>query len=310
MNLSRRDLMLGTSMLALGSSAGFAGKQEKKRALRVAHLTDIHILPNETARTGTAGAFRSVYELKDRPDLIINGGDTIFDAFAAKRERTREQWAVWDGVLKDFNEIPIRHCIGNHDLWGWAKSAEAPEDDPLYGKLWAQERFQMAERFESFDLGGWRFITLDSTHRKGESYEAKLDELQFEWLKAELERTPHDMPVLLTSHIPILCANGFLDGDLAKTGDWVVPGSYMHLDAKRLKELFLKHPNVKVALSGHMHQIERLDYCGVAYLCGGAVSGSWWNGPYLGSDPGYMLVDLYPDGSYAHQFVVCDYKKL
>ena len=41
-------------------------------------------------------------------------------------------------------------------------------------------------------------------------------------------------------------------------------------DVKKLKDLFLRHPYVKLALSGHMHQVDRVNYQGVNYICGGA----------------------------------------
>jgi hypothetical protein len=57
-------------------------------------------------------------------------------------------------------------------------------------------------------------------------------------------------PVCLLSHIPVLCACEFFDGDLATTGNWVVPGAWMHIDAGRLRELFLAHPNGLILVTG------------------------------------------------------------
>ena len=83
-----------------------------------------------------------------------------------------------------------------------------------------------------------------------------------------------------------------------KEGNWQIPGSWNHTDAVDLIELFYQHPNVKAALSGHMHLLDRVDYNGVAYLCNGAVSGNWWNSDtYHQTKAGYALVDLYDDGT-------------
>ena len=71
----------------------------------------------------------------------------------------------------------------------------------------------------------------------------------------------------------------------------------MHIDARRLKNLFHAHPNVKLCLSGHMHLADSVDYLGVRYACNGAVCGSWWDGNYHEFGPGYAMVDLYEDGS-------------
>ena len=60
---------------------------------------------------------------------------------------------------------------------------------------------------------------------------------------------------------------------------------------------FLQGPNVKLCLSGHTHQYESLDYLGVRYVTSGAVCGNWWRGVYMNCPPGYVMVNLYDDGS-------------
>ena len=82
----------------------------------------------------------------------------------------------------------------------------------------------------------------------------------------------------------------------------------MHTDCMKLKDLFAKHPNVKLCLSGHLHLLDRVDYNGVTYLCNGAVSGSWWNGRHKDCDEGYAVVDLYDDGSFEQEYVKYGWK--
>ena len=137
-------------------------------------------------------------------------------------------------------------------------------------------------------------------------YTGKLDEEQRAWLRSDLEATPGTTPVCIASHIPILCACEFFDGDLATSGNWVVPGAWMHIDAGWLRELFLAHPNVRACLSGHAHQHDRVDYLGVRYACDGAVSGNWWYGDYLNCPPSYVMVDFFADGSIETEFVAYD----
>ncbi|MHC4257500.1 MAG: metallophosphoesterase, partial [Planctomycetota bacterium] len=72
--------------------------------------------------------------------------------------------------------------------------------------------------------------------------------------------------------------------------------------------MFKDRPNVKLALSGHMHLIDRVDIRQTSFICDGAVSGSWWQGDYHGFDEGYGLVDLYDDGSFEHQYVAYNWK--
>jgi len=306
--LGRRTILQAGALLPaalLGGGAAEAAPRKRKRVLRIAHLTDVHVQPELRAEQGMEACLRHALGQKDRPDLVLNGGDSIMDGFAASAARTRTQWEVWDRALQHLGRTPIRHCIGNHDIWGWARGRSgATGTEPLYGKKWAMERFGLTQRYYSFDQAGWHFVALDSTFPHGtDGYTARLDDEQFEWLKADLAATPARTPVLVFSHIPILCGCALMDGNNEKSGDWVIPGSWMHIDARRIKDLFYQHPNVKVALSGHIHLRDRLDYNGVTYLCNGAVSGAWWKGRYGETDPGYGLVDLYSDGTVESRYV-------
>ncbi|HMQ16647.1 MAG TPA: metallophosphoesterase [Phycisphaerae bacterium] len=130
----------------------------------------------------------------------------------------------------------------------------------------------------SFDRAGWHFVVLDSITQSGDGYVGRLDDEQVEWLRADLARTPADTPVLIVSHIP---AGGVRLRALQGRGEpqaWPVSGGLMHTDFRRLRDLLLKHRNVRLCLSGHLHQIDRVEYEGVTHICDGAVSGAWWKG--------------------------------
>lgn len=265
-----------------------------ERALRIAHLTDVHLREQDKAPEKFVKCQHYLQSMADQPDMIFNGGDTIFDALGHDRQSVEQQWRLWDRVIREENDLPIVHCIGNHDVWG-----AGPENDPLYGKQYAQEKMQLSKPYHSFDKAGWKFIVLDSTHPvEGGWYTAKLDDAQFEWLTDELINTPEDKPVMVMSHIPILTATGFYSGN-EKNGNWTVPGSWMHIDFNRIKELFLQHSNVKLCVSGHMHLLDYVRYNGVTYCCNGAVSGGWWgNEMYHETHAGFAVIDLYTDGTF------------
>ncbi|MFN3652173.1 MAG: metallophosphoesterase family protein [Armatimonadota bacterium] len=305
---TRRELLcsaVGAAAAASVAAPAAGERATRRRTARLAHLTDIHVQPEGAAAEGMAACLRHVHAQQDRPELILNGGDMIMDALGASWERTREQWRVWKRVLDEHCTLPVVHCLGNHDVWGWHRDRSgATGTEPHYGKQAALEQLGLAERYRRLDHGGWRIIVLDSTHPvEGGVYTARLDDPQREWLAGELAATPRSTPVLILSHIPILCGCAFLDGENEKSGNWVVPGAWMHTDARVLKDLFVKHPQVKLCLSGHIHLRDRLDYNGVTYLCNGAVSGGWWKGSYQETPPGYALIDLFDDGSFEFDYV-------
>lgn len=306
--MKRRKLIQLTTAAIAGlylpkiSTAGSVSllSQKRKRSLRIAHITDVHIQPELNAPIYFEKCLHHLQSLPDKPDIIFNGGDTIMDALEQEKSRVVEQWDLWHSIVKNECSLKIEHCIGNHDVWG----LKAAMGDPLYGKRYALDMMQIEKRYRSFDLNGWHFIVLDSTHLKadGSWYTAKLDEEQFDWLKNDLAATNPSMPVLILSHIPILAGCVFYDGDNRKGGDWNIPGSWMHIDSIEIVSLFSKHANVKACLSGHIHLLDKVEYNGVSYYCNGAVSGNWWDGDYHETKAGYAIVDLFDDGTTARNY--------
>ncbi|HZH98053.1 MAG TPA: metallophosphoesterase, partial [Fimbriimonadaceae bacterium] len=167
----------------------------RRRVLRLAHLTDIHVQPERGGGEGMAACLRHVHSQKDKPQLILTGGDLIMDAFDADAQRTRLQWDLFNRVLRDNTSLPVEHCIGNHDVWGWNKTkSRTTGQEPLHGKRWALEMLGLEKPYRSFDKAGWHFVVLDSTHpSETSSYTAELDDAQFEWLEDDLTKTPKTM---------------------------------------------------------------------------------------------------------------------
>ncbi len=295
---------MGATMGVAPASAAVA-RPGRQRLLRVAHLTDIHVSDIAGAAAGMASAIRHAQEQVDRPDLLLFGGDCIGDALDNPKDKVLAQWDLWEKIFAAEVKLPHAVCLGNHDILGWSRRGDlALAADPDYGKALALRRLGLKERYFSFDRAGWHFVVLDSMQMaKTSGYVAQLDEAQFAWLERDMAATPAATPVLVLSHIPILSAAAFLDGDLAKTGNWEVPGAWMHLDVRRIKDLFRQHANVRICLSGHLHMVDDVSYLGVRYLCNGAVSGGWWKGFYQEFGPVYALIDLYDDGSAENQLV-------
>jgi 3',5'-cyclic-AMP phosphodiesterase len=302
--------LAGTVALTSGNptanaAAAASGANSRRPALTFAHLTDTHVQPEKGAQAGLAKALHHIQAHSAKPSLILAGGDNIMDALGQDRARTAIQWKLWRETLASDCSLPVRSCIGNHDVWGWNREkSRTTGTEPGYGKQWAMDELGLTKPYHSFDQAGWHFVVLDSTHSDGgTSYVGKLDEEQFAWLAEDLARTPISSPVLILSHIPLIAACAYFDGENEKSGNWVVPGAWMHLDARRLKDLFRQHPQVKLCLSGHIHLVDQVQYLGVTYACNGAVSGGWWDGPCQEFNNGYGLVTLYHDGSFRNEYV-------
>jgi 3',5'-cyclic AMP phosphodiesterase CpdA len=272
--------------------------------LRIAHITDCHIQPELGGDRGVALALQHLHSLPDKPDLILNTGDCIFDSLYRDQTTVASLWDLWTRTLKDNCSLPIHHSLGNHDNWGWSKErSKTTGAEPLWGKKWALDQLGLAKPYHSFTHGPWKFIMLDSQLHNPDVegfWEARLDEEQFAWLESELQSSA-GKPVLLTSHVPICSPATTLDiGAPSGTKEYpALNPRRVHLDAKRIGQLLLKHPNVKLCLSGHLHQIDRADYRGTTFLTNPAISGSWWKGKHLGAfGEMYTLLDLSPNGSF------------
>lgn len=298
----REALITGAAALAGGAvgrpvRADADAPPERKRALRVAHITDVHVDGAKGSDRGLAQCLEHVQDPSREVDLIVNTGDTVMCVNDASLESAMAQWKAWRTALSGRDRVEMFHALGNHD---WHKWEPPTPENPLGGKLMAVQELGMRGRFDSIDRGGWRFVSIDDIVG---SYHAEVDHAQREWLTDLLDRTPATMPVCIMTHIPIVTACGFFDGNRYGDHGWTIPGSWMHVDAAWLKDLFAKHRNVKLCLSGHMHQVDRIDFQGVSYVCSGAVCASWWNGRYYECDYGYSVIDLYEDGSFEQGYV-------
>lgn len=320
MSLTRRSVLHAAGLVAAASVVPFglasralarpSPRAGRTRVLRVAHLTDTHIQPEKAAAAGVTACLHHVQSLADKPQLILTGGDHVMDTFATPFDRSKMLWELWTKTLKDDCSIPVKSCLGNHDIFGWHKSkSRTTGQEPQWGKKWALEMLGLARPYHSFDQAGWHFVCLDSVQPDGDGYVGRLDDEQAAWLDADLKAAA-GKPTLVLSHIPILAVCS-----LSKTSEKEkasqAPWSLMLAEGMKLHKRFASAGNVRLCLSGHIHQIDRIEWAApgapadapkVTYICDGAVSGSWWNGRKSECDEGYGVIDLFDDGTFEHHY--------
>ncbi|OOG72298.1 metallophosphoesterase [Algoriphagus sp. A40] len=291
--MKRRSFFEKAGMLAgsvLVSSPILAGNKASGSVLKVAHITDVHIRPEENVPVRAIEWLEKVKQ--HQPDFFLNGGDTINDAAyqGVSRARTLEQWQAWDQFREKISDYDVFSCIGNHDPWWDVPSKE----DEMYGKPYVVKRLGIPSPYYSFDKGNWHFIILDGNHEG-----ISLGVEQMKWLENDLDSLAHGTPTLVMSHFPITSITNDLVGG-------------QHKDHKELKDLFFKHKDkVKVCLSGHQHLLDRAWYNGVHYFCNGSLSGFWWGDGdeqsagkqyYLETPPGYAILELFENGDVTNTY--------
>ncbi|MDX1932623.1 MAG: metallophosphoesterase [Capsulimonadales bacterium] len=291
------------------------------RRLRLVHLSDIHLQPERDAAAGFAACLRHLQALDPPPDLIINTGDTIMDGVGVGLQRANVQWELWDSLVHDHCRIPMLHCLGNHDIWGWnRRKSGCTGSEPFYGKELPLRRLGLSSPYYHKDLAGWRIFVLDSifdgagdaAEASTSHFVARLDDTQLAWLVRELAATPPETNVILVSHCPIVGGAAlFFTGEVGeteRTGHWVIPNNWMHIDARALVAILMRFPNVRLCLSGHTHMHDRMEFAGITFINNGALSGRWWRNdapdpPPTYSPPGYGLLELFDDGSFTNRWL-------
>jgi Icc protein len=276
--------------------------------LYMAHMTDIHVQSGRAAEDGFASTLQTINGYKEKPDFILNGGDSIMNsALNLSREKVKKQWDLFHDILKNNNSLPIHHCLGNHDLYGWTSPDRAHEE----AKQWALDEYKLSRSYYAFEKGNWKFIVLDSIHGRDTipGYFGKLDEVQREWLEQELASTPNTFFICIVTHIPILAICTLFDHSSKNSEHWSIPNNTLHADAKELTTLFHKYPNIKACLSGHIHMIDHVNYLGIDYFCNGAVSGSWWKGDFHEFPPSFSMMRFSDTGRVEREIIYYDWQR-
>ncbi|MGY3055119.1 Icc protein [Pedobacter sp. UYEF25] len=301
--MERRSVVKSLGGLALLPAINFGFSHGKKKSvLRLAHLTDVHLKNELGAPEKFVKCLHHVQQQYPKVNFILHGGDVVFDMNKENISVIDAQWKLHLDTMNNECSLKTFYALGNHDIW-WN---EDNKGNAFYGKKYSMAKLELVKPYYSFTKNGWKFIVLDSTHLDIDQtwYIGKLGEEQFNWLENELRSTDSGTPILILSHIPILTALLMIEDDIVNK--WTMLGGDMHTDTAKIINLFYQYPNVKLALSGHLHMRDKVVYNNVTYLCNGAVSGAWWKGNRRETAPGYGLIDLFDDGSFEEKYVNYD----
>lgn len=267
-----------------------------KETFSFAFLTDIHLQPEDHAVEGFSQAIDSVNRLN--PDFVLTGGDLVMDAMEQHYGRTDSLYKLYLNTIKRF-KMPVYNTMGNHEIFGLYKESGVSHDHPEFGEKMFEKR--IGKSYYAFEHKGWKFIVLNSiedTHQNG--YIGLVDSVQFGWLKAEISKTDPKMPIVVSTHIPLMTiySQKYSGSTVANDSSLVV------VNAKQVLGLFKGH-NLKLVLQGHLHTVEDIYVEGVHFITGGSVAAAWWSGPEKGFEEGFIYLTLKKD-SFDWRFV--DYK--
>jgi Icc protein len=252
------------------------------KTLRVAQITDIHLLAEPNAKlhgVDTAIALQKVIdaigELSPLPDLMIATGDLAEDGSKATYSRLRHLLAPVD--------IPVYVLAGNHDVISEMHVSLVDENINF---------INMAR------VGKWNFMFVNS-QVVGESYGfISADELSL--LKANLELAG-DAPVVVALH---------------HTPMQICPRASCQLqNVSEFNRLMHSFPGIKAVIAGHTHvDAEKINASHIQYttpstfaqfnhgFASDSDAGGFWASHTMdGSSHGFRVLDLKPDGQIASQ---------
>ncbi|NOG99158.1 MAG: metallophosphoesterase [Ignavibacteriae bacterium] len=262
------------------------GCTQNESKFKFVFMTDIHIQSKKNAEEGFLKALKKAEELE--PDFILTGGDLIFDALGQNYDSAKVLYDLYN-KLSAQTSIPIYNTIGNHEVFGLYKKSGVDESDESFGKKMFKDRIGEGKTYYSFDHKGWHFISLDAIGFTGDrKYYGLIDSLQMNWLDGDLKNVDSETPIVISIHIPLAT----IYGQMKFGSTYQLPEGAAVTNSKEVLEMFKDH-NLKLVLQGHLHIVEEINFDGTSFITGGAVSGSWWNGPRENFEEGFVLVEVF-----------------
>lgn len=246
--------------------------------LRIAQLTDTHLFADSSQTLlGCATnqtfqrAIAKLQTLTPQPDLLLLTGDLSQDDSEASYEYLHASLAPLN--------IPTYWLPGNHDqnLEALFEILSEPPCSPS----------------KAIQQGGWQILLLGTM--LPQQVQGRLSEEALDWLDEQLQ-AQSDLPTLVAlHHHPLPINSAWMDGIGLEN-----------------REAFLavcdRHPQVKLVLNGHIHQVFESDRHGVTFLGSPSTAVQFvQRQAQMAIDesrgPGFRVVDLQADGRFATEVV-------
>jgi Icc protein len=238
-------------------------------------LPDLHLRPDSLVEMNFNRIAKQISALN--ADFIITGGDMIYTAKNTDEKRAGELFDYMDSKLNELGK-PIYFTMGNHELVGILPESGIDESNPLWGKRMYEQRY--GARYSACDISGWKFFFLDGVRilEKEKNYTQEVDSIQIDWIRAELIKTDHEVPIIISIHTPLINPRAMID-----------PDTYaLTTNSQDVLGLFKDH-NLKMVLQGHNHLYMNLFIRGIQFISGGSTS---YNPDSSTDDDGFMLVRI------------------
>ncbi|MDF5713579.1 MAG: 3',5'-cyclic-AMP phosphodiesterase [Rhizonema sp. NSF051] len=237
----------------------------------IAQVTDMHLFANESQELlgmPTMRSFQAVVErlekLRSDLDLLLLTGDLSGDG-------TLESYENVQSLLCPL-QIPTYWLPGNHDCAIAMKQVL---------------NFRLISLRKSFERGRWNFVLLNSSVSK--YMHGHLSATSLHWLDSQLKIMSNQPTLVALHHPPYHVNSQWLDSSTLE-------------NPEELFAVLDRHPQVKLVVSGHIHQEFHYQRNDVYYL--GTPSTCIQFKPETSTfaldqkPPGFRLLKLYPNGTW------------
>ena len=247
----------------------------RKSSLLVAQISDLHLFADEHQDLLGWNTWKSLdvilerlARLETQPELILLTGDLSQDETEGAYRRILHR-------LEPLG-IPTYWLPGNHDhVSTMHQILDCP---PIYSD-------KVVER------GGWRFLLLNSSV-SGQVH-GVLSAETLQWLKDRLVEIPAEQPTLVALHHPPLWVGS----------PWLDQSGLQNTSA--FLEIIDQYPQIKLVLFGHIHQAFEHVRSNVTYLSTPSTCIQFLPKSHRfaldSTQPGFRLINLYPDGQFETQ---------
>ncbi len=306
MKTGRRGFLknLGLGSFGLGTILS-SSKESNEEHFSIVHLTDSHVTSKRQGAKGYQKCIESINNLSIKPELVLMGGDMVFDGLYTEMEDYEEQISLFREISSELN-MPYYPCLGNHDVLGLSSRRKVPSNHSGIGKKFIMDALGMDADYYSFNHKGWHFVVLNSIHEieaeHGPAYEQRIGEEQLDWLRHDLGKHK-GIPTIVVSHYAAFNHMGQINADQELK-------SMNHLVLKDNRDLrfILERHGVKALLQGHTHMSEDFRFNNVWYITSQSASAAWWGGNWLGFEPGYTVLTLGEKDIISWEAVVYDWE--
>jgi len=275
------------SLLGFPATTSWAARGATKGKLRLVFYTDVHALDDDQVGAALARAAQAINA--EHPELVIGGGDLIYDGFELSVAAAEKQWDAYMAFQGSIR-APVEVILGNHDLAAVRPADNtAPISDP---RSVFRQKLGLDKTWRVIDTEGYRLFLLDSVSISDDDYgyHGGISDEQLSWLADELDRTDPGTPLVVVTHLPLLTAMYLAMDGAAKP----LTPNLMVFNNNEVLELFAEH-NLLLVLQGHLHAEEMLRWRGTTFVTSGAICGNKWRGPKHGTPEGFGVLTLRPD---------------